>query len=64
MLLALGNSPAAGPLAGAAGVVDDAWNLRWMEKLPTYVPRVLLVGTGLTMIDLALAISDTAPTCA
>ncbi len=61
VLLALGNSPAAGPLAGAAGVVDDAWNLRWMERLPTYVPRVLLVGTGLTMIDLALAISDRRP---
>jgi uncharacterized NAD(P)/FAD-binding protein YdhS len=61
VLLALGNSPAAGPLAGAAGVVDDAWNLRWMERLPTYVPRVLLVGTGLTMIDVALAISDRRP---
>ncbi len=61
VLLALGNSPAAGPLAGAAEVVDDAWNLRWMERLPTYVPRVLLVGTGLTMIDIALAISERRP---
>jgi uncharacterized NAD(P)/FAD-binding protein YdhS len=61
VLLALGNPPAAGPLAGAAGVVDDAWNLRWMERLPTYVPRVLLVGTGLTMIDIALAISERRP---
>ena len=58
VLLALGNSPAAGPLAGAADVVNDAWNLRWMERLPTYVPRVLLVGTGLTMIDIALAIAE------
>ena len=61
VLLALGNSPAAGPLAGAADVVDDAWNLRWMERLPTYVPRVLLVGTGLTMIDIALAIAERRP---
>lgn len=61
VLLALGNSPAAGPLAGAADVVNDAWNLRWMERLPTYVPRVLLVGTGLTMIDIALAIAERRP---
>ena len=61
VLLALGNSPAAGPLPGAAEVVDDAWNLRWMERLPTYVPRVLLVGTGLTMIDIALAIAERRP---
>ena len=32
-----------------------------MERLPTYVPRVLLVGTGLTMIDLALAIAERRP---
>ena len=61
VLLALGNAPAAAPLAGAADVVDDAWDLRWTERLPTYVPRVLLVGTGLTMIDIALAISERRP---
>ncbi len=32
-----------------------------MERLPTYVPRVLLVGTGLTMIDIALAIAERRP---
>jgi uncharacterized NAD(P)/FAD-binding protein YdhS len=61
VLLALGNSPAAAPLAGAADVVDDAWDLRWTERLPNYVPRVLLVGTGLTMIDIALAIFERRP---
>ncbi len=61
VLLALGNSPAAGPLTGAADAVNDAWDLRWMERLPTYVPRVLLVGTGLTMIDIALAIAEHRP---
>jgi len=61
VLLALGNSPIAGPLPGATEVVDEAWNLRWMERLPTYVPRVLLVGTGLTMIDIALAVAERRP---
>ena len=32
-----------------------------MERLPTYVPRVLLVGTGLTMIDQVLAIAERRP---
>lgn len=60
-LIANGNSPTAGPLAGVADAVENAWDLRWMEELPTYVPRVLLVGTGLTMIDMALAIADKRP---
>jgi uncharacterized NAD(P)/FAD-binding protein YdhS len=61
VLLALGNSPTAAPLSGAREAVNDAWNLRWMERLPTYVPRVLLVGTGLTMVDMALAIAERRP---
>lgn len=61
VLIANGNSTAAGPLAGVADAVENAWDLRWMEELPTYVPRVLLVGTGLTMIDMALAIADQRP---
>jgi uncharacterized NAD(P)/FAD-binding protein YdhS len=61
VLLALGNAPSAAPLRGAPGTIDDAWDLRWMDTLPTYVPRVLLVGTGLTMIDQALAIMDRRP---
>ena len=61
VLLALGNSPTAGSLRNAPHVVDDAWNLRWMDRLPTYVPRVLLVGTGLTMIDQVLAIAQRRP---
>ena len=61
VLLTLGNSPAATPIPGASEAIADAWNLRWMEKLPTYVPRVLLVGTGLTMIDIALAIAAKRP---
>ena len=61
VLLALGNSPTAAPLRGAPGAINDAWDLDWMDSLPTYVPRVLLVGTGLTMIDQALAIMDRRP---
>ena len=61
VLLALGNAPVASPLPGAVDAVADAWDLGWMEQLPTYVPRVLLVGTGLTMIDIALAISEERP---
>jgi uncharacterized NAD(P)/FAD-binding protein YdhS len=61
VLLALGNSPTAAPVPDAPDAVADAWNLDWMESLPTYVPRVLLVGTGLTMIDIALAIAEQRP---
>ena len=61
VLLALGNSPTAGPVPNAPDAVADAWNLGWMESLPTYVPRVLLVGTGLTMIDIALDIAEKRP---
>ena len=61
VLLALGNSPTAGPVPDAPDAVADAWNLDWMESLPTYVPRVLLVGTGLTMIDIALDIAEKRP---
>ena len=63
MLLALGNSSSAGPVPGlgAGEVIGNAWNLNWIEKLPTYVPRVLLIGSGLTMIDIALAVADQRP---
>jgi uncharacterized NAD(P)/FAD-binding protein YdhS len=57
VLIANGNSPSAASLPGVEGAVDNPWDLRWTENLPTYVPRVLLVGTGLTMIDMALAIN-------
>ena len=61
VLLALGNSPMAAPVPEAPDAVADAWNLDWMESLPAYVPRVLLVGTGLTMIDIALDIAEKRP---
>ena len=61
VLLALGNSPTAGPVPDAPDAVADAWSLDWMESLPTYVPRLLLIGTGLTMIDIALDIAEKRP---
>ena len=63
VLLALGNSSNSAPIAGVAtaDVVANAWNLSWIEKFPTYVPRVLLIGSGLTMIDIALAVADKRP---
>jgi uncharacterized NAD(P)/FAD-binding protein YdhS len=63
VLLALGNGPASAPLSGVAAgeAISDPWNLDWLERLPTYVPRILLVGTGLTMIDQALAIAEQRP---
>jgi uncharacterized NAD(P)/FAD-binding protein YdhS len=63
VLLALGNSSNAGPVSGlgVGEVVANAWNLTWIEKLPTYVPRVLLIGSGLTMIDIALAVAEQRP---
>src|SRR5688572_8456921 len=61
VLLALGNAQASTPLPGATEIVDDPWDLSWLEDLPDYVPQVLVVGTGLSMIDMALAISDRRP---
>ena len=63
VLLALGNSFDAGPVPGvtAGDAVANAWNLDWIEKFPTDVPRVLLIGSGRTMIDIALAIADQRP---
>ncbi len=61
VIVTTGNSPAAGPLPGVLHAVQDAWDLQWIEELPTYVPRVLLVGTGLTMVDMVLAIADRRP---
>lgn len=63
VLLALGNSPAAGAVPGVAPehVVTKAWDPTWIERLPVDSPRVLLIGTGLTMIDIALSIAAARP---
>ena len=57
VLLALGNSSIAGPVSGRRRRSRSPMpgTCAGSERLPTYVPRVLLVGTGLTMIDMALA---------
>src|SRR6185503_13054493 len=60
VLLALGNSPTAGPLSNVQAT-DDALNMHWLEDLPSYVPRVLFVGTGLTMVDAMLALQEQRP---
>lgn len=59
VLLALGNSRDATPLPGIdpALIVADGLYADWLQRLPLHAPRVLLVGTGLTMIDVALALS-------
>ncbi|MGH8243858.1 MAG: FAD/NAD(P)-binding protein, partial [Steroidobacteraceae bacterium] len=61
VLLALGHAPASAPLPGVGDAVADPWDPGWIEDLPAYVPRVLIAGTGLTMIDMALAISEQRP---
>jgi uncharacterized NAD(P)/FAD-binding protein YdhS len=60
VLLALGNSPTAGPLPSVQAA-DDALSMHWLEDLPSYVPRVLFVGTGLTMVDAMLALQEQRP---
>ena len=60
VLLALGNSPTAGPLPSVQAT-DDALSMHWLEDLPSYVPRVLFVGTGLTMVDAMLALQEQRP---
>jgi uncharacterized NAD(P)/FAD-binding protein YdhS len=60
VVLALGN-PAPGVVpAAAARVVDDPWDPRALDGI-TADDRVLLVGTGLTMIDIATSLARRHP---
>ena len=57
--LALGNLPGRGPLheLGDARYVEDPWAKSAFDDLPADAP-VLILGTGLTMVDLLLALED------
>ncbi|MGQ0384627.1 MAG: FAD/NAD(P)-binding protein [Gammaproteobacteria bacterium] len=61
-LLAPGNSPDSGAVAGLAPdcAVANPWSPDWLEALPAQ-SRVLLIGTGLTMIDIALHVAARRP---
>jgi uncharacterized NAD(P)/FAD-binding protein YdhS len=66
VVLALGNPPPCPPeaigadLAGSSAYVADPW--RWdPAALPPGEGPILLLGTGLTMIDAALSLARTAP---
>jgi uncharacterized NAD(P)/FAD-binding protein YdhS len=63
VLLALGNSPQSGAVAGAdpEHVASNPWEHDWLDALPRRDARVLLIGSGLTMIDIALHIAATRP---
>lgn len=61
VVLATGNPPPGVPasllgLGGASGWVSDPWR-RGALELPTEWRRVLLVGTGLTMVDVAVTLA-------
>lgn len=63
VLLALGNSAAACPLPSLSAsehYVADPLRTSWLDKLSAE-PRVLVIGTGLTMIDVALSLSAERP---
>ena len=62
VLLALGNSPPQGlrGLDEHEGAILDPWHGEWIERLPRE-PKILLVGTGLTMIDIALSVASARP---
>lgn len=58
VVLSLGNFAPACPLRGSEGAADpryiaDPWSGGWREELEADKP-VLLIGTGLTMVDIAL----------
>ena len=60
VVLALGVSrpappPFAGPVAGHPGYVADPWDARAVERL-RQARSVLVLGTGMTMVDLALTL--------
>lgn len=61
-VLAIGNLPAGLPFAAPSGdrIVADPWRPGALDEIRDGEP-VLIVGTGLTMIDLAVAISDRRP---
>ncbi len=60
VLLALGNSPPAAIRGFVGSTIADPWRGDWIERLPQE-PNILLVGTGLTMIDIALSIAAARP---
>lgn len=60
-VLALGNGPtrvpaALGDLTGDERLLHSPWNLAALERLAADSQRILLVGTGLTMLDAAVAL--------
>jgi uncharacterized NAD(P)/FAD-binding protein YdhS len=60
-VLALGNGPtrvpaALGDLTGDERLLHSPWNLAALERLASESQRILLVGTGLTMFDAAVAL--------
>ncbi|KQO60397.1 FAD/NAD(P)-binding protein [Curtobacterium sp. Leaf261] len=55
-VLALGNPPPARWATGAAAQVDDPWAVDALDEVPAGAD-VLLVGTGLTMVDVATTLA-------
>ena len=57
VVLALGNAPPAPVVPPSApGCVRDPWQLSALDEIPHTEP-VLLVGTGLTMVDSVLSLA-------
>jgi uncharacterized NAD(P)/FAD-binding protein YdhS len=66
VVLALGNPPPAHlpalqPIRATRGYLSDPWG-SWPQERPARAPqRVLLLGTGLTMVDVALRLAQRGP---
>lgn len=59
-VLALGNPPPVSWASGAAVQIDDPWAAGALDAVPDDA-RVLLVGTGLTMVDVATTLGRRSP---
>jgi len=63
VVLALGNAAPADPLAelrGLSSYVSDPWKQGWIDALPEKA-RVVLLGTGLTTLDITLQLAQARP---
>ncbi|HEU4929726.1 MAG TPA: FAD-dependent oxidoreductase [Candidatus Krumholzibacteria bacterium] len=63
VILALGNLPPRDPIGlaavdGDAAYVRDPWTPRAFDSIPKSTKPIVLIGSGLTMVDAALALRD------
>ena len=62
VLLAIGNRPASASICpDDEGLIHSPWTTQWIDDLPQDNAQVVLIGTGLTMVDLTLSVAAARP---